>query len=306
MFDLGSIRDPSEVLASRKSLLALRKYILRETANSDRTPQKTYLKSPAVRVQTPKQSKLESPSRVKRMLPFTELDNDFDDPRLNDGVPFDADPTDSPTMATKSIRRKGLTQQTKPKPFTLQDSFKAPERDEVVNGFESDGDLDIPHDNGFGHDSDDGGFGDDPYAQSEDDQPLQELNNDDARESESEEDIYGEQPIKPTIKPSKGRAPSTSKPSKQPPPKSGPLKRTAKQSKKATSSQPIPKRTKRTSVEPPRILQRKEKPELSDISIIEGGGTFLNKRVYLLKSVVQREYEYSHWHTGKVNVSCMN
>src|SRR6202035_1687227 len=52
-YDATASKNNAGVLASRKSLLAQRWSPI-EFAYVDRSPQKTYLKSPAVRIQTPK------------------------------------------------------------------------------------------------------------------------------------------------------------------------------------------------------------------------------------------------------------
>src|SRR5579859_7097361 len=144
----------------------------------DRTPQKTFLKSPAVRVQTPKQGNQNSP-RVKRLLSFMELDNDLED-NLVDEEP---EPMESPTVVAKPVRRKGLTQQSRSKPPV----FEEPELQEGM-GMEDDGvDDDDDDPRGFG-------MGDESYGQYE--EQGDELQ-DDVDEQSDEEEIYGKPPTPP-------------------------------------------------------------------------------------------------------------
>lgn len=298
-------RNSKDILASRKSLLAQRTMLMELPLIVDRTPQKTFLKSPAVRVQTPKQSQLNSPARVKRLLSFMELDNDLEDQNVQDE---EAEPVESPSEVVKPVKR-GLTQQSRPKVPVLEGPEHEEEEEEDmaveenVGGYEDDG--------GYG------GFGDDSYGQYEDEQQEDVGGEVDEEEELDEEERY-EKPAAPPVKRSKTTL-KASKPAKKPagphskpqveehyyeeeyddeeeeeediygqPPspqpqprsriqkskKSAKSSRSRKQSGQPPSSQPT-KRARTTSTAPrsPKIIERREVPYAADISTMDGDGT---------------------------------
>ena len=236
----------------------------------DRSPQKTNLKSPAVRIQTPKQRKLDSPSRVKRMLSFAELDADFDDENLNTGKADDADILESPTEIARPTKRKGLTQQQTKKHMNFMEEDE--EEEEIPNAERS------PPDYG-GDYGGDFGFPDEPFQldEEEEDLPLEEDDNLEDMEEEQEEegqdeedereedDISERQETPPPVKPSRGRPKVSEKPTKKP---------AGRQPTKSSSSQPVAKRARTTSAAPrsPKIIQRKVIPHPADISTVDGDG----------------------------------
>lgn len=200
---------------------------------------------------------MDSPSRVKRMMSFTELDADFDDEILNAGKPDDT--FESPTEIARPAKRKGLTQQLSRKPA------EPIEEEEIV-------DEEIYDDDRFG--GGDGGFADESYDH---DEPVEDLlqgedeNSEDfegeIEEVEEEEDIYGTLEPSPPVNRGRGRP----KGSSQKPAKKAPLRLRAKQ----ISAQPAPKRagTTSTGARSPKILQRREIPHPGDVSTIDGEST---------------------------------
>src|SRR5579859_3261336 len=169
----------------------------------DRTPQKTFLKSPAIRVQTPKQGNLNSPARVKRLLSFMELDNDLEDQNAQDE---EAEPIESPSEVVKPVKRC-LTQKNRPK----EPVFEEPEQDD-----EEDVSMAVEDVGGYDDDGGNGGFGDDSYGQYEGDEQQEDLAGDldDDEEELEEEEIY-EKPATPPVKRTKGTL-KASKPAKKP------------------------------------------------------------------------------------------
>jgi len=244
-------------------------------ADIDRSPQKTNLKSPAVRIQTPKQRKLDSPSRVKRMLSFAELDADFDDENLNAGKADDADILESPTETARPAKSKGLTQQRPKKRMGLMEEEEEEDEEEEIPSGERSA-LDYGGDYGG-----DFGFPDEPFQQDEEEEeedlPLEEDDNledmeeeqedevQDEEDQNEEDDISGQQETPPPVKRSKGRTKVSEKATKKP---------AGRQRTKSSSSQPVPKRARTTSAAPrsPKIIQRKVIPHPADISTMDGDG----------------------------------
>src|SRR5579859_7499872 len=171
---------------------------------TDRSPQKTLLKSPAVRIATPKRvSNLDSPSRVKRMLSFTELDNDFDDDILNAGRLDDIAQIESPTEALRSTKRKGLTQQPRKKIQTLLEDELS--EDEPVQEQE-DVQEDYYAGGGFGGDydgDDDGRFvdtgGDDAFADDDQMDDQQEISQENLEMDDDDEEDMDQEPTPPPV-----------------------------------------------------------------------------------------------------------
>jgi hypothetical protein len=239
----------------------------------DRTPQKTNLKSPAIRIKTPKRTNLESPSRVKRMS-FTELDADFEDENLKLGVGDDTAAIESPTEAARPAKRNGLTQQTRRKPYEVEGAEIVEEEEELDEQEEEE----VQDYGGYGDDFG-GGFGDDsfdrqdPEDEEEVPQDLPDGDLGDVEEGEEgEEDIYGREPSPPPV-----RRPGRPKASEKPIPNKS-KKPVGRPPKRAGSTQPAPKRARttssgpRASSQPPKIIERKEIPHPADISMMDSDG----------------------------------
>jgi hypothetical protein len=255
----GSIRDPSEVMASRIALLAQRNRSRRSLLTLDRTPQKTYLKSPAVRVQTPKLNDLGSPSRVKvqRLLSYTEFDADMDDDNMDIGTNMDAAITESPTETVRPVpRRNGLAQQTRHKSLVLDDE------EEVVVEEDEEEEEEIIGEDVQENDNEDYGaaFGDDSFEQNNQmgDMPEPQYENDQQSEDEQVEEPATPPPVRKAgrTKTQKSTVQSRAKKTKQP-----------------SSSQPAAKRPRTTPTASQSIIERKEYPHAADVSTMDGDGT---------------------------------
>lgn len=219
--------------------------------NSDRTPQKTFLKSPAVRVQTPKQGKLDPPSRVKQILSFTEIDADFEDGNLYIGRD-QADQLESPTELAKPAKRKGLVQQARRK----QDEFVEEEpENEDIDEFREENNDDY---GGFG-----GGFEDDLYDQGEVMEEALDALSDDSEDIEQEEEPDAElngQRSSPRLRKTSHRASrnATRKP-------------LARTKGRPLSARPSTKRAP-TKSPAPKIIERREVPQAVDTLSLDSEG----------------------------------
>jgi hypothetical protein len=255
----------------------------------DRSPQKTYLKSPAVRVQTPKANKLDSPSRVKRLLSFTDLEvESFEE----DGLPprggkdnniENIEESPSERARTTQKGRRGLSQEKVKRPV-----FKMVEEN-LPDDYDDDDTIaeSIVDDGGFAGGDFGGGFADDEYEgverdenppvnEEDEDEDVVEIEGDveqiqEDEEGEEEVDEEGEE-VSPPPQPAKrgkGRPPnawskttkSTKKPARRP-------------QAKSSSAQPAPKRARTTGARTsPRIKERKEIPRAADLSTMDDTGT---------------------------------
>jgi len=202
---------------------------------------------------------------VKRLISFTELDTDFEDENLTQGRGDLADPAASPTELARPTRRKGLTQQktvTKvPKPVDT----------------DSEGDGPVPWRQDFTDDPT-GGFGDDILFEDEDPEEQENGHDELMEESLGSEQAEDEEADDPPVrsKQAGNRARGQPKSTKQHAQNtaSGPRKRTRKP-QESFSSQPLPKRTRTTSAAPRssiKIVERKEIPQVADVSMMEGDG----------------------------------
>jgi hypothetical protein len=241
------------VIASRKSLLAQRDRSRRSLLTLDRTPQKTYLKSPAVRVQTPKRNDLGSPSRVKiqRLLSYTEFDADMDDENMDIGTNMDATIIESPTEAVRPVpRRNGLAQQSRHKALVLDDEEEVEEEEMIREEVEENDNEDYRP-----------AFGEDSFEQDElmEDIPEPHYGND-----QQSEDEPVEEPVSPPPVRKGGRTKTTQKSTVQ---------SRAKKSKESSSSQPAAKRPRTTPTASQSIIERKEYPHAADVSNMDGDGT---------------------------------
>jgi hypothetical protein len=243
--DLGSVREPKRVLTSRKSLLA-QGINGRDHAEVGRTPQKTFLKSPAVRVQTPRKTYMDSPSRIQRLISFTELDTDFDDENLNVGAD---EPAESPTERARPPKRAGLRQHTVSRKVQRL----------VASDSEEDGDwvqtTDYGGEGGFGEPLDFGEAEEEIVEESEQ-EGYQEHDELEAQYEEAESDELDELIPSPPIP---KRSPGRPKPAST---------TTAKRSRAQKSSQPQTKRSRTTSTA--RIIERKERPQRIELSPSDG------------------------------------
>ena len=237
----------------------------------DRTPQKTFLKSPAVRVQTPKLNDLGSPSRVKaqRLLSYTEFDADMDDENMDTGMNMDAAITESPTETVRPVpRRNGLTQQTKHKALVLDDEEDVLEEEIIRDETEE-------------NDHEDYGvaFDDDSFEQNDqmEDMPEPHYDNDQQSEDEQVEELATPSPVR------KGRRTKTTQKSTVPP--------RANKPKQPSSSQPAAKRPRTTPKASQSIIERKEYPHPADVSTMDGDGTYPSFYRANVQFVVPREYE---------------
>lgn len=227
------------------------------------------MKSPAVRVQTPKRTNLESPSRVKRLISFTELDTDFEpDEGMLHGMGRPADLMESPTEHIKPTKRKGLTQQIQKKqqqPVEVEEEVPAP----VAEDYEDQ----VDYGAGFADESLDFGANDsEEEEQVEVEEQIDVIEETEAEEEpeELEEDVEPLEVSSPLVKKGRGRPKGAQKAAS-----SRTTKGKGKQTQKKTSSQPLPKRARTTSAQPrspPRIRERKEIPQASDFTSAEGEG----------------------------------
>jgi hypothetical protein len=222
-----------------------------------------------VRVQTPKVNKLDSPSRVKRLLSFTDLEVEgFEEDIPLGGTAKEA--FESPSEMARTKNRKGLAAGKKAaKPvfsMTEEDLPAAAEVDEDTTAESIEGvavEEDYYGDGG-------GGFGDDgdgvdelameEDAQEEEEEREEEVEDwevvevdDQVEEDEDEEDDV-EEISPPPQQAKRGKRPPNAwskplKPSKTP---------TARSKAKSSSTQPAPKRARTTAS--PKIKQHVEKP----------------------------------------------
>jgi hypothetical protein len=136
---------------------------------------------------------------VKRLLSFMELDNDLEDQNAQNE---EVEPIESPSEIVKPVARKGLTQQSRPKPPVFVDLEQEQEEEEEEEEEQS---MVVEDVGGY----EDGGYGlgDDSYGQYEgDEQPDDDM-------EEVEEEPY-EKPATPPVKRNKGTL-KASKPAKK-------------------------------------------------------------------------------------------
>jgi len=271
-----------------------------------RTPQKTFLKSPAVRVQTPKRTNLDSPSRVKRLISFTELDTDFENEDMNHRMESLADPVQSPTVTLRPARRKGLAQQMQRRGKEVEEEGEQEENLEEEVPMAARDDYIDEDEGGY-----EGGFGDDSldFGQEEPEEVLdipmdviEETEAEEEPEELSEEELDEEEPTQPPAPTSRGRGRPSTK-SKQKAATKSTKAKTDRQSKKS-SSQPLPKRARTTSSQPrspPRILERKEVPHPTEISA-DGDGIFsnLSSLHVVRRSTRIRVPPLAHWKNERI------
>ena len=291
----GSAREPAEVLASRRATLLA----------PGRTPTKTYLKSPAGRVQTPKLSKLDSPLRVPlvREFSFAGFEPDEEDEELAPAN-VDLDVIRSPTerLVPHSSKARGLTQRSRTATYEEQEDEEEEEETEQVELEEQPEDAEM----GFngGNDYDYGGygggdgFGDDDYDQGEpmedevEEQEVEEQYVDEPlQQEEDEEDIYGEQ-FSPAQQPVHSK-PAPAKQSSKPKQAAKPRKRQPKQTSSKPSTSTLPPKSPRVI---PKIVERRIVPTVEEEDA-NGEGTFFfskaNNSVRRSKRI--RVAPLAHW-----------
>jgi hypothetical protein len=237
-----------------------------------------------VRVQTPKVSKLDSPSRVKRLLSFTDLEvESFEEDIPLGGTENEA--LESPSEMARTKRGKGLAAGKK----AARPVFSMTEGDSPAE--EEDDDTIAESIEGVGIEEDyygdgGGGFGDDgdgvdelamedvPEGEEEEEEEEEEereegevweaVEVEDQVEEDEEEDV---EEISPPPQPAKrGKRPPNawSKPAKPSKPS------TARSRAKSSTTQPAPKRA-RTTTSSPKIKQRVEIPRPRSPSVGNDG-----------------------------------